>query len=490
MKVWGWLAFVVPFGIYAASLSPYVNVWDTAELQTVPYILGIAHPTGFPAFVLGGWLFSHALPFGTVAWRISLFCALAMSGTALTVFVLCRRLAIGAAASCGSAILFAVGTIAWTRGTRAEVHAFATLETVVAATAALVWYQTKQPRALVVAALALGVGLATHETVGLAVPGVAVLIVAARRVPSWRVVALCVACVTVPCASYAYIPLRSADVFAHHRDPTLALGVPPGRPFWDYGHPATPAAFLRYVTGSDFRAAATLAKILDPATYVAIGPDLWTVGTQEFPGPALALAAVGAAALLRRSPVTAVGLGVALCAAIPFAYAYTAESDPARYALPAFALVATLAGYGAELISGWLAHGDGRLRDATSALALAILVCAVLNRNWYLFGERTDSRWAHYVDRVRAATPGNAIIVADWAYATPLAYAAFVERSFGRRVVETSHPSDDVNRVRGWARTRPVYIVSESVPRMLADLRLTMASPGEPNILRVHESGR
>jgi hypothetical protein len=35
-----------------------------------------------------------------------------------------------------------------------------------------------------------------------------------------------------------------------------------------------------------------------------------------------------------------------------------------------------------------------------------------------------------------------------------------------------------------------VYIVSESVPRMLADLRLTMASPGEPNILRVHESGR
>ncbi len=55
-----------------------VDYWDTGEMQTVPWILGIAHPTGFPAFVLGGFLFSHLVPIGSVAFRMSLFSGIAM----------------------------------------------------------------------------------------------------------------------------------------------------------------------------------------------------------------------------------------------------------------------------------------------------------------------------------------------------------------------------------------------------------------------------
>jgi len=60
------VAFVVPLGVYLASLRGDVSFWDTADLQTVPYILGIPYPTGFPGYVLLGWLWSHGFAIGSV----------------------------------------------------------------------------------------------------------------------------------------------------------------------------------------------------------------------------------------------------------------------------------------------------------------------------------------------------------------------------------------------------------------------------------------
>ena len=66
-------AFVLPATAYAASASTEPASWDTAELQGVPYILGITHPTGFPFYVLLGWAWSHAVPLGTIAFGGSVY---------------------------------------------------------------------------------------------------------------------------------------------------------------------------------------------------------------------------------------------------------------------------------------------------------------------------------------------------------------------------------------------------------------------------------
>ena len=56
---------------------PGVGFWDTAEFQTVPPILGTAHPTGYPTYVLLGWLASVVLtPFGEAAFRMNLLSAI------------------------------------------------------------------------------------------------------------------------------------------------------------------------------------------------------------------------------------------------------------------------------------------------------------------------------------------------------------------------------------------------------------------------------
>ena len=48
--------FVLALVVYRATMLPGVGAWDTAENQTVPPLLGTMHPTGFPAYVILGWL--------------------------------------------------------------------------------------------------------------------------------------------------------------------------------------------------------------------------------------------------------------------------------------------------------------------------------------------------------------------------------------------------------------------------------------------------
>ena len=76
------LSGVVAFAAYLTSLAPTIT-WahgsaDSGELVTAAYYLGVAHPTGYPAYVLLGWLFSH-LPFGSIALRVNLLSAISAS---------------------------------------------------------------------------------------------------------------------------------------------------------------------------------------------------------------------------------------------------------------------------------------------------------------------------------------------------------------------------------------------------------------------------
>src|SRR5690606_14091612 len=72
---WRWVGPVfvaVALGpVYLLTMSSAVGAADAFEFQVVAPQLGIAHPTGYPLYLLLGKLFS-LLPFGTMAWRINL----------------------------------------------------------------------------------------------------------------------------------------------------------------------------------------------------------------------------------------------------------------------------------------------------------------------------------------------------------------------------------------------------------------------------------
>src|SRR6266513_2390005 len=86
--LWAGIIFLVALLLYSWTLAPTVTLTDSGELIIVAQGLGVAHPPGFPLWVILAHLAS-IVPFGNVAVRINfssaLFAALASAMLALVV---------------------------------------------------------------------------------------------------------------------------------------------------------------------------------------------------------------------------------------------------------------------------------------------------------------------------------------------------------------------------------------------------------------------
>src|SRR5438046_4334192 len=85
-------------GIYAWALAPSI-AWgnggaDSGELAVAAYHLGVAHPTGYPLYVLAGFFFTHLFIGTDPAWRLNLLSALSAAAAAGALAFTGRRLAI------------------------------------------------------------------------------------------------------------------------------------------------------------------------------------------------------------------------------------------------------------------------------------------------------------------------------------------------------------------------------------------------------------
>ncbi len=469
-------------------------------MQTVAWIWGIAHPTGFPAFVLGGYAFAHLVPIGLVAWRLALFSALAMALGSSALFAAAREINLAPVTALCVAWTFASTELAWTRGTRTEVHALALACSALSLWLGLRFLRTRQLRLLPFWALSLSVSLGVHPVGIFIVPlffaWIALrmfqershpLFVRAFQAQAKRVLGGCLLAASICPLLYLSLPVRSAWVSAVHADPTLKLGLPAGRPYWDYDHPISLSGFQREITGSDFNVSGGFHGLLRPSTYANIPTVFFADLNQALGGyDVLFILVVGAVALTIRigKPETACLL---LCGflAVPFAASYTSESDVARYFLIAYWLAVLLFGLGLETLAKFL---HPRLRQILPPILLLLLVRAHIQTIWpQLQFQHEDHRARQFIKRVIHVTPKNAIIIAAWGEATPLAYAAYVDRSMQRRIVETAWAAEDAPYFAHWRKYRPIVLVSPDgqVPPNVR--RFKALDKGYPQLLLIEQ---
>jgi hypothetical protein len=276
-----------------------------------------------------------------------------------------------------------------------------------------------------------------------------------RRV-ALRTFAFAVAALLFGVAWYAYLPIRSAIITNARLDPTRALGLPPGKAFWDNDHPATLQGFKKVITGSEFKAGGTFQRMIDPQTYAGNGEKYQDLLVREFTPIALLFAVGGLYALARRDGWPAAALFLAIAAPSAFALAYTIETDPQRYYLIPFAVICVLAGYAGSEVARALPP----LRNGTLFLFAAnIITLLVLNAS--TFDQRNSSGAQAVISSVVQKTPGDAILIAPWLYATPLAYGSYVEHRLDRRIVISAWLAENAARVPEWMRMRPVYVVGQ-----------------------------
>lgn len=62
---------ILIFSIYLYSLPPSISIMDTAEFAWATHQLAIAHPPGYPLYILLGKIFQTIIPFATPAYRLN-----------------------------------------------------------------------------------------------------------------------------------------------------------------------------------------------------------------------------------------------------------------------------------------------------------------------------------------------------------------------------------------------------------------------------------
>jgi len=167
------LAFLLPLFAYLATM-PRGLVWgDGIELAAVADILGIAHPTGYPLFTMIGHVFTW-IPVGSVYWRLTLLCALAIAASTLILFHLLRALgerhwatafpspAPRSALALAGALTFAWSIAAWDSATRTEVYGVELLFQLGIAFLSLRVIHTKSARGLWAMAFLFALGMTHH----------------------------------------------------------------------------------------------------------------------------------------------------------------------------------------------------------------------------------------------------------------------------------------------------------------------------------------
>jgi hypothetical protein len=425
---------LIAFVLYARTAAPTIT-WqnggaDSGELVTASYTLGIAHPPGYPLYVLlgKGW---SLLPLGEIAHRYSLFSALCGALATALVGVLTihlwRRLhplpgdpvprpaappvdslLVGTAAG----LALAAAPAFWAQATVPEVYTLNALLLVAALGLLLRWSARQADAAgvglVALASLIVGLGLGNHRTIVFLVPCglVYVLSYGWRRIPlrGWLLVALAF---LAGLAVYGYLPVRAAQ-----------------GPLVNWGDPSTPERFLHHVTAADYRGYLFGRPVTDVLLRV---PVIARLILEQFTwvGVLLVLLGIGEAwTRLRREAVLLLGIGLVNGA---FALLYNAEGSQV-YLLPTYVVAAILLGLG--IGSVWrLAARDvpPRWRRATAAALVVLTLLLPASRVASAYSSvdvSTDYQALEYaLTTLRAAPPGEPIYPSTDEETFPLWYA-------------------------------------------------------------------
>jgi hypothetical protein len=452
---------VTVLAVYRTTLLPGVGLWDTAEAQAVPVLGGTMHPTGFPAWVVLGWIGAHALaPLGDVAFRMSLLSAGYLALAAALLVPILRRLEVPLVVGVAAGIGFGLTALPWRVSTAADVHALHLALLAILVLALLRWEERvrapeappSRDRALVVAAAAGGLALGGHALTLLLAPAVLAYVAAVDREAYRRprfLLGLLGVTLGVAALLYLQLPL-SAGI----------LGAP-----LVYGTPDTFTGFWSIVLARQFQGdfVASLAGLGGaPAALAQLAASQLGI---------LALVLLPAFAVTaRRRPAYALLSGLATLLTCAFAALYV-NADITRYYLGpvlfAWTWLGVLAGTAVEL-------AGRRLRVARPAMPITqvVAVAILLAPTVLALGERRglvdrshDTEMAHWLDDAMVGLEPDAVVVSWWSWSTPLWYGTLVEglRPDLRIVDDSTRETEDLGSVEDVIDAnlgqRPVYLI-------------------------------
>jgi len=212
--------FIAALGLYTSSLAPTVAAGDSGELIVAAHHLGVPHPPGYPLWCLVGFVFSHVVDIGSVAWRTNLLSAILGAAAAAGVSLLLSRRRMRWWIAVTGGLLFAVSATVWSQAIITEVYTLAVLTCVIFLIVLDRCMESFTPWRFAAAAFVFGLGTAAHPSMILMAPTALVMGLGCIRRQTPREIVhatLAAQAVWVGVLVYAlYLPLSAAS------DPVLA----------------------------------------------------------------------------------------------------------------------------------------------------------------------------------------------------------------------------------------------------------------------------
>jgi hypothetical protein len=427
------------FALYVNTLAPSLLLADAAEFQLACYTLGIAHPTGYPLYLMLGWLWSHLVRVGDAAYRINLLSAACSASTVALFYLLmlgvlhrARQRAPGAllcALAVVSTLILALSRTFWSQALTAEVYALNSLFVVMSLALLIRWSESRSIRTLEVATLTYGLSLTHHGTMILFLPASLLFLWLTDRhvFRNARLLLVLLVLIVAPLLLYLYIPWRApATAYLH-------INLAPGRTLNLYEN--TLRGFLGFLSGEMF--VGELGVHAPPLERLSMAADLLL---KQFGAAGVALGLLGVVKLAlggkggRARRVLAL-LAVSYVALVGFTLIYNVGDIHVFYT-PSYIIFAVWIGLGLA----WLLDATVTLlsrlsltvvRPPTYALvALAALLPVGLLVNNYPRVDRSHDyqarTWAE--DVLSQPIPSGTILISnDRNEITPLLYLQYVE---------------------------------------------------------------
>jgi hypothetical protein len=171
---------VAALAAYVVTLAPELMDSDCAEFYTQAVMLGYAHPTGYPVYLLLAKA-ATLLPFGAVPYRVDLLSAImAAAATGLT-YVLGRLLTGRRWTPIAGAVALAVSPTFWSQAIIAKVYTSGIAMMLAVLVCLELWRQRGRVRWLFAAGCLGGICLGIHITHSLMAPAVLLLLATTRR---------------------------------------------------------------------------------------------------------------------------------------------------------------------------------------------------------------------------------------------------------------------------------------------------------------------
>ena len=426
---------LVAFAVYLATLSRGVLGGDAGELQFVPTILSLTHPTGYPLQVLLHYAWSF-VPIGSVAYRLNLLDAGFAAAAVGIVVALTRSLGAGRAGSVLAGLSLAFGELWWSQAVRGDKYTLNGLFLALVLWLFVRWRQHPSAARLMWLAGVFGLSLTHHRSMLLVVPALLAGVVLSRWRPrSVRELATLALLVCAPLVLYAYVPWAAAR------------GLPPGS--WPIN---TPTDFFEFLLDRGY----TSALRPDAAFRGRLLEEAWVLVRSFGPLGAL-LGIAGLVFLALRSRTNALVMLLAFVPQAVLAASYLLESNyqlPRHWVffLPGFLIWSVWVGVGYDAALAWVVgrlSGIGRLPHAGQSLPAGIFVAVLLVQAGSAWargaimlvraeaGAETMDSWRQDFQRspvaerfgrlaFQVALPGSTI-VCDWEQATVLWYLQRVE---------------------------------------------------------------